>query len=317
MGAIYNVLAMPEVIRIGIETENGVEKIFFDVALWLDMWPDMDISVWAQEPGSDTMYEAQSHREGTYVVWDVGSSDTHISGYGRVIIVGTTSKGERKLSDPSRTFIRTSGISATADPPESQQPWYQTALSAAAQAESAAARAESAEEAVYAPKANVARVDGGVLITMTDKSGTSRAVVKDGERGEVGPQGPQGIQGLTGPQGIQGEQGPKGENGIQGEVGPQGEAGPQGPKGEKGDAFTYEDFTEEQLSYLKGEKGDKGDTGAQGPRGEKGEKGDTGDCNFATFDINPLTGILSANYTTDKNKITFALNNGSLEVCIE
>ena len=71
---------MPEVIRIGIETENGVEKIFFDVAPWLDMWPDMDISVWVQEPGSDTMYEAQSHREGPYAVWDVGSSDTHISG---------------------------------------------------------------------------------------------------------------------------------------------------------------------------------------------------------------------------------------------
>lgn len=75
-----------------------------------------------------------------------------------------------------------------------------------------------------------------------------------------------------------------------------GDIGPQGPKGEKGD---------------------KGDTGEQGPKGEKGDKGDTGDCNFATFDINPLTGILSANYTTDKNKITFALNNGNLEVCIE
>lgn len=74
---------------------------------------------------------------------------------------------------------------------------------------------------------------------------------------------------------------------LKGDIGPQ---GPQGPKGEKGDI---------------------------GPQGPKGEKGDTGDCNFATFDINPLTGILSANYTTDKNKITFALNNGNLEVCIE
>ena len=31
-------------------------------------------------------------------------------------------------------------------------------------------------------------------------------------------------------------------------------------KGEKGDAFQYEDFTAEQLEYLKGEKGPKGDT---------------------------------------------------------
>ena len=38
-------------------------------------------------------------------------------------------------------------------------------------------------------------------------------------------------------------------------------------KGEKGDAFTYEDFTEEQLASLKGEKGDKGDPGAKGDPG--------------------------------------------------
>ncbi len=38
----------------------------------------------------------------------------------------------------------------------------------------------------------------------------------------------------------------------------------------KGDAFKYEDFTEEQLSKLKGEKGDKGDVGATGPQGVPG-----------------------------------------------
>ena len=62
-------------------------------------------------------------------------------------------------------------------------------------------------------------------------------------------------------------------------------AGVPGEKGDKGEAFTYADFTEEQLAALKGEKGDKGDAGATGPRGEpgtqgpagpKGDKGDTG-----------------------------------------
>jgi hypothetical protein len=51
-------------------------------------------------------------------------------------------------------------------------------------------------------------------------------------------------------------------------------------KGDKGDAFTYADFTPEQLAALKGDKGDKGDQGEQGPQGiqgEKGEKGDKGD----------------------------------------
>ena len=53
-------------------------------------------------------------------------------------------------------------------------------------------------------------------------------------------------------------------------------------KGDKGDAFTYSDFTAEQLAALKGEKGDTGAIGPQGPKGDtgqqgpKGEKGDTG-----------------------------------------
>ena len=64
--------------------------------------------------------------------------------------------------------------------------------------------------------------------------------------------------------------------------GPKGDKGDTGAQGPKGDAFTYDDFTPEQLANLKGPKGDtgpqgeKGDTGAQGPQGPKGEKGDTG-----------------------------------------
>lgn len=43
---------------------------------------------------------------------------------------------------------------------------------------------------------------------------------------------------------------------INGEQGPQGEIGPQGPQG---DAFTYEDFTPEQLAALTGPQGPQGD----------------------------------------------------------
>lgn len=92
-----------------------------------------------------------------------------------------------------------------------------------------------------------------------------------GEKGDRGPQGevgPEGKQGPTGPQGergLQGEKGEKGDKGDQGEVGPRGEQGLEGPQGA---AFTYEDFTEEQLAAL---------VGPQGPQGEKGDKGDPGE----------------------------------------
>ena len=81
------------------------------------------------------------------------------------------------------------------------------------------------------------------------------------------------LKGETGPKGDKGEKGDTGERGPQG---PQGEQGIQGPAGPKGDAFTYSDFTSEQLESLKGPKGDqgeKGDTGERGPQGEQGIQG--------------------------------------------
>ena len=100
--------------------------------------------------------------------------------------------------------------------------------------------------------------------------------IPKGEKGDTGPQGPAG---------------PKGDKGDTGPAGPKGDTGDTGPQGPKGDAFTFEDFTPEQLANLKGPKGDtgaqglkgdKGDTGPQGPQGDigpagpAGPKGDTG-----------------------------------------
>ena len=85
-----------------------------------------------------------------------------------------------------------------------------------------------------------------------------------GDTGAQGPIGPKGDKGDTGPQGEKGDtgaQGPQGEKGDIGPQGPQGDTGPQGPAGLKGDAFTFEDFTTEQLESLRGPRGPKGDTG--------------------------------------------------------
>ena len=68
-----------------------------------------------------------------------------------------------------------------------------------------------------------------------------------------------------------------------------GEKGDTGSKGDKGDAFTFDDFTPEQLAKLKGDTGDtgaKGDTGDTGKMGERGEKGDTGKA-FEYSDFTP------------------------------
>ncbi len=66
---------------------------------------------------------------------------------------------------------------------------------------------------------------------------------------------------------LKGEKGDRGVQGLQ---------GVRGEKGDKGDAFTYDDFTPEQLASLKGDKGDKGEQGIQGEKGEKGASGTNG-----------------------------------------
>ena len=95
---------------------------------------------------------------------------------------------------------------------------------------------------------------------------------------------------LKGPKGDKGNTGPQGPRGTQGPQGPKGETGPrglQGEKGDKGNAFTYSDFTAEQLTSLKGEKGD---TGPQGPKGEQGPAGKDG----TSYTVNGLYSTLSA-----------------------
>ena len=76
------------------------------------------------------------------------------------------------------------------------------------------------------------------------------------------------LKGETGPKGDKGD---KGEQGIQGPQGDKGEQGIQGPAGPKGDAFTYNDFTPEQLESLKGPQGEQGIQGPIGPTGPKGD----------------------------------------------
>lgn len=64
--------------------------------------------------------------------------------------------------------------------------------------------------------------------------------------------------------------------------------------GENGKAFTYKDFTPEQLADLKGEKGDKGVKGDQGERGLQGANGLNG-----TNGYTPIKGI---DYWTPEDK---------------
>ena len=124
-------------------------------------------------------------------------------------------------------------------------------------------------------------------------------------KGEKGDKGDQGIQG------IQGERGEKGIQGIKGDT---------GEKGDKGDAFTYSDFTPEQLASLKGEKGDKGDAFEYSDfspqqlaslKGEKGDKGEDGqDYVLTENDKQEIAGLVNAPVEDVQIDETSIVSNG-------
>ena len=103
---------------------------------------------------------------------------------------------------------------------------------------------------------------------------------------------------------YKGERGPKGdaftyEDFTQEQLnalkGPQGEPG---VKGDKGDAFTYADFTQEQLEALRGPQGIQGVPGETGPAGEPGQSGKDGVSVSHTWNGTSLS-ITSASGTSE------------------
>ena len=138
------------------------------------------------------------------------------------------------------------------------------------------------------------------LASLKGATGDAGATGSKGDKGDKGDTGQQGVKGDTGDTGSSGfspivnvdhstgqiiittEDGSatisfdelKGDTGPQGVKGDTGSPGSQGVKGDTGAAFTFEDFTPEQLASLKGAKGDTGDKGDTGAKGDTGQGSD-------------------------------------------
>ena len=290
-------------IDLGRQGENLATQVVFDLSDWTAEYGDGTAELIVQRPGEDAPYPAAIAQDGTAVIWTLTAADTAVAGsYGHCELrwyVGdilAKSKIWRTWVEPAMD------TPSETTPPEPEKGWVDKVLEAGTSAKEAADRAEAA--IVNAPKIQNGTwwtfdqytqvyVDTGVEAQgpqgiqgekglkgdtgSTGPKGDTGETGPQGEKGDTGPQGPKGDTGERGPQGypgVQGERGPKGDTGPQG---PQGETGPKGEKGDKGDAFTYADFTTEQLEGLRGAQGPQGPQGETGPQGEKGDKGDKGD----------------------------------------
>ena len=114
----------------------------------------------------------------------------------------------------------------------------------------------------YSPTVTVTEIDGGHRVTITDKNGNKTFDVMNGT-GSSGTDGQDGysptvaITDITGGHRVT----------ITDKNGDKTFDVMDGAKGDKGDAFTYADFTTEQLASLKGAQGDPGNNGYTPVRG--------------------------------------------------
>lgn len=143
---IYQVNQLPHAIPIGVQTENGVEAIQFNVSAWQLQHGVMEYSVWATRPGEDAAYEVQ-HTElvGSILYWYPDEVDTSIAGVGKVEVKAVTDD-KRKLSGFCETVVQPSSIAMTQDPPKVVIPWLEEIKESAEEARKNADRAEAAAD---------------------------------------------------------------------------------------------------------------------------------------------------------------------------
>ena len=128
---IFPIHHLPDVIRVGVQTDQDVDVIGFDIKPWMDIFPDMTFTVFATRPGEDEAYPVNDQlMVGTVLYWHPDGYDTEIAGQGRVEIAGV-GENQRKASGFALTDIRATSLGKTKEPGESVAPWYESILKAA------------------------------------------------------------------------------------------------------------------------------------------------------------------------------------------
>jgi hypothetical protein len=138
MHKIYDIEAVPPRLTIGRQGESDVELIRFDCSAWLEMYGNMELSVWVTRHGENAAYPAVTTRDGNIVVWNVSAVDTAISGEGSIEVLGIVDN-KRKLSARAITHVLPSGLANTKDTPNGGELWAADVLNAAERVEVAVA----------------------------------------------------------------------------------------------------------------------------------------------------------------------------------
>lgn len=277
-------------LRLGRVGENRATRILVNLKSILSQYPNAIASITAKQPAGKE-YPVVVKQEDNILTWEITKEDIgKQAGNGQAQITIQDADGTVIKTAIACTRISESLGDTTTPAPDPVENWIDKATGVLSDVERAGNAAQEIADEVQQ------KLDNGDF---------------------VGPQGPQGDIGEIGPIGPQG---PKGEKGDKGDTGPKCEMG------SKGDAFTFDDFTPEQLESLRGPKGDTGATGPQGAKGEPGkdavidatltQEGAAADAKSTGEALSKLESDLTHKIdkpqTSDTNKFPRA-NNGNVE----
>lgn len=176
----YRVEALPPLIPIGVQTEEGVLAVDFDCSAWLESWPDMVCSAMHTRPGETESYPVVCSMAGTTLRWEISLIDTEIPGQGMIEIVGLA-PGARKLSGKTCTHIEETSVTSVGDAPEVMRPFVDQILIAAAAAKMSAtealASAEAAKDAQGESAPPIMAAASGDVVTVADASARAASAV--------------------------------------------------------------------------------------------------------------------------------------------
>lgn len=262
-----------EKLVIGRRGENRARTVRIDIARWIGLYGEGEVSLLHRRSGEDVPYPCEVTSSGSTVEWTITAAD--------VDRPGTTGRyelqyrvGDQLVKSATGATVVYDALSEPAEePPEAQQGWVDKVLAAGAAADDAAAsareaaqyagaaggqasaaagsaaEAEAARKAITGLAVTVSTLEPGagatVTTTLTEGTYCMRLGIPKGERGEQGPKGETG------------------EQGVKGDKGDRGDTGPQGPRGLDG-TVSFEALTDAQRESLRGEKGEKGEPGAAG-----------------------------------------------------
>lgn len=128
---IHPINHLPTVIKVGVQTESGVEAIGFDLSPWMTRWPGLTFAVWPTRPGESASYiAADTELVGNVLYWYPNAADTEKEGAGTVEVVGIGG-GKCKSSGVIDTLVKKTSLDVTQETPEPMKLWADKVLQAA------------------------------------------------------------------------------------------------------------------------------------------------------------------------------------------